>query len=385
MEFRHKKILIAPDSFKNCLSSIRLCDIIAESLAGMDTMKCPLSDGGEGSLALIHHSLPKSQIYEIMLPNVSVKDFSEKIKVRYLVSGDTVFIESAQACGLERIPAAFRNPIFTSTFNLGILLKKAITRHKPKKIYITLGGSATNDAGVGMAMALGYKFLDSAGNRLKPGAAELIKIKTIRPPQNNILRQIKSIGFTALYDVRNELLGKEGATFTYALQKGAQAGELGLLEKGMINFNNIARECFKKNSAEISGAGAAGGLGAGSAYFLNAQMKNGAEAIMKIANFQKYARDSDLIITGEGKIDAQTKYGKVVYAVCKAAKKYKIPVIAIGGTVAISNFDMKKIGAAMYYQLCKNPALLNTCIMNTPQLLRSEIPKLVSRFLQLSG
>lgn len=324
------KVVIAPDKFKDSLSAQEVCNAVEKGLKRFDssitTIKHPLADGGEGTLNILEQYLTLETVF------LKVKNpIFETIVSSYKTSKDTAFIEMSKASGLELLKENERNCFYTSTFGTGELIADAIKKGF-KNIVLFIGGSATNDAGIGMAAALGYEFFDSNNSIIKPIGKELINIAKIS--SKNVKYNLSGINFKVICDVKNPLYGKNGAAFVYAKQKGANSKEIEILNEGLLNFDTQVTKSLKMDVANIKGAGAAGGLGAGALSFLNAQLVSGINFVFEQTNFNNYFKQNiDLIITGEGSIDKQTLEGKVVKGVCEKAKKFNIPVCIVSGII----------------------------------------------------
>ena len=363
-------ILIAPDKFKGSLSAMEVCQAVAHGLTQIDTnfsVHCvPLADGGEGTCDLLTdwHKGVKVQC------NIHGPLFS-RFDAHYGISqnGDSAFIEMAVASGLSLLDSSERNPLFTTSLGTGELIVDALDR-KVKRIILGLGGSATNDAGTGMATALGYRFCDSQGEILKPTGENLIHLHHIE--QQDVHPRLKRVEFIALCDVTNPLYGPEGAAFVYGPQKGANSREVELLDAGLRNFRRVVHRSLK-TSVDFPGAGAAGGLGAGAKVFLHASMEKGIEHMIKSTDLAFKIKQADLVITGEGKIDHQTFSGKVVSAVTRLAQKASKPVIAICGRSDIADAELKRQGIEKVISLMDDNTTLESAIQNATALISSRI------------
>ncbi|HET9487930.1 MAG TPA: glycerate kinase [Chryseosolibacter sp.] len=334
-------ILICPDKFKGSLSAKEVCDAVAEGLLknnpGVVIRSVPLADGGEGTCDLLTEWYEGSKIeLEVHGPLLS------PVRATYGLSkdGKTAFIEMAGASGLTLLNAGDRNPLMTTTLGTGELIADAI-RRKVGKIILGIGGSATNDAGIGMAQALGYKFLDAGGEALKPTGENLIHIKWIDGGSVDPL--LRAVSVITLCDVANPLFGPEGAAYVYGPQKGANQQAVELLDAGLRNFRRVVHK-YLKTSVDFPGAGAAGGLGAGAKVFLNASIEKGINYIIQSTLLTEKIREADLVITGEGKIDRQTFSGKVVSEVMTLAGKMGKPVVAICGKCDLPQKELDGYG-----------------------------------------
>jgi len=324
------KIVIAPDSFKGSLTSIQATQAIASAFEktsrDFEITKIPVSDGGEGFVEAIQFSTPG----EIIETLVSGPLPGQKVKAKFLIKDDTAIIEMASASGLTLVPKNKRNPGITTTYGVGELIKKAIELGA-KEIIIGVGGSATNDGGMGMASALGYKFLDGKGKKLKQGGINLLKLKKI--DDSEVDDRIKKVKFKVAVDVLNPLCGPEGASFTYAMQKGAKKKDLPKLDNALKNLSKVVKEKYNIDIENLPGAGAAGGLAGGLVAFCNAEIVRGIDLFLDMISFDEKIKNANLIITGEGKIDSQVKYGKALKGIVERANKQNIPVIAIAGKI----------------------------------------------------
>ena len=325
------KVIITPDSFKGSLTAIEVAEAIEEGVKSVfhdaETIKIPLADGGEGTVqCLVNATAGKILQQEVINP------LGKKINASYGILGDqkTAVIEMAEASGITLISPEERNPLITTTYGTGQLIKAALDQGC-RKMIIGIGGSATNDAGAGMVQALGVRLLDKQAKEIGFGGAELLNIHHIDIVQMD--SRIDKLEILVASDVKNSLCGPTGATRIYGPQKGATEKMMVILEKALAHFAELINETLHKDVKDIPGAGAAGGLGAGLMAFLGARLKPGIEVIIEAVKLEEVVKNADLVITGEGKIDYQTIYGKVPVGVAKVAKKYHIPVMAIGAII----------------------------------------------------
>jgi glycerate kinase len=333
------KILISPDKFKGSLNSVEVAEAIEEGIRHiyphLEIIKFPLADGGDGTAFLLTRYF-KGRFIKIKVHNPLFKiieaeyGFAESIK--------TAFIEMSSASGLRLIDEKHYNPLLTTTLGTGEMIMDAV-RKGAKRIILGIGGSATNDAGMGMASALGYKFLDTDGKVLSPAGKNLQLIRSIEDPGKSF--KASEIKVLVACDVDNPLYGKRGAAYVYSPQKGATSEMVVELDKGLKNFARIVLAKYGKDIRHLPGAGAAGGLGAGAVVFLDALLKPGIDLYMEITGFEEQLRGTDLIITGEGKLDRQTFHGKVIDGVTRLAGKYKIPVLAVCGDIKSESRELK--------------------------------------------
>jgi glycerate kinase len=364
-------ILIAPDKFKGSLTAKEVCEIVRDALlkrnSALKITTLPLADGGEGTLELV------TEIRGGKIISKEVKDpLFAPILANYGISedGNTAFIEMAKASGLQLLFPEKRNPLKTSTYGTGELVRDALDRGV-KKIILGIGGSATNDAGLGMAAALGFQLRDSSGHALKPTGENLIHLRSIET--DNVHPRLKDIECTALCDVNNPLHGQAGAAYVYALQKGARQEDLTLLDQGLRNFETVVKRTFNV-SPSFPGAGAAGGLGAGAKVFLNARLQTGIEYVIQATGLEQKIKNADIVITGEGRLDLQSLSGKVVMAISKIAQHYNKPAIAICGKSDLTTDTTKKSGITKVLALTDGTTTSEEAMLHA----RSLLEKLVS-------
>jgi glycerate kinase len=323
-------VLIAPDKFKGSLTASQVCEAIEKGIKRRRPKtiftKMPLADGGEGTLEVIQ------QLHGGAWVTVDTFDpLMRPIQAEYLYLADqkTAYIEMARASGLALLSPKERNPSKTTTFGTGVLIADALKRGS-SQIILTIGGSATNDAGIGMAAALGWKFLDVKGLELSPIGENMIHIASI------ISVDLAPSAFSVVTDVENPLGGPSGAAYVFAAQKGASATVIKQLDKGL---NNVG--AFFGSIASEAGAGAAGGLGAGARFFLNANIVSGSSWVMDKVHFNRALLKADFIITGEGKIDSSTWGGKVVSEVVKRCDKvFKQSILVSGAFESSPHFPL---------------------------------------------
>lgn len=324
------RVLIAPDKFKGSLSAMEVCNAIEDGIKKanplIETLKHPLADGGEGTLDILQNYF-KLETISVLVMNPLFK----KIQATYKVSAKTAYIEMANASGLQLLEENEKNCYYTSTYGTGQLILDAIQKGY-KNIVLFIGGSATNDAGIGMAAALGYQLYNSKKELINPIGKELLHIDTIA--NSHLLFDPKEINCTVVCDVKNPLFGKNGAAYVYGSQKGASEEEIQLLDRGLRHFSDQVLKYLNKKVETIEAAGAAGGLGAGAVCFLDAKIKSGIDFVMEQTGFDALLKDTiDLIITGEGSVDKQTIEGKVIKGISERAIKNKIPFSIISGIV----------------------------------------------------
>jgi len=360
------KILIAPDSFKHSLTGAEVAEAIKSGIhsilkeATIHTL--PLADGGEGTVAALVASTGGKK------RRIAVHDpLMRKIEAEYgIINDDTAVIEMAAASGLELISNEERNPLVTTTFGTGELIKDALDNGF-KKIIIGVGGSATNDAGAGMAQALGARLLNDKGEDIDKGGGHLDKLKRIDLSHLNPALSDTSIHVAV--DVKNPLTGEQGATKVYAPQKGADPTMVDMLERNLAHFADVIWQSTGNNVKDIPGGGAAGGLAAGLAGVLGANIENGFNLISKIIGLERYMKDADLVITGEGMIDSQTAFGKTPHGVAMLAKKYKIPVVGFAGTLGEGYNQLLSSVFDNLYPITEKPVKLDEALHAAEHLL----------------
>ena len=333
------KILVACDKYKGNMTAAQVCNTIKQAIIDIDSsarvIVSPMADGGEGTTDTLVESMG-GRFVELPVTGPTGKEINARFGI---LPGNTAIMEMASASGLWLVPDNEKNPMETTTYGTGQMISKAM-EHGCKKIIIGIGGSATNDAGMGMAQALGIKFYDKENNLLGKGGKFLSSIESI--DLSGLEPKVKETLFYVACDVTNPLHGHSGAAYVYGPQKGADPEMVKKLDRGLINFAKAVKKTTGKDIDKISGAGAAGGLGAGLVAFLDAKLKSGTDIIIEATSLDKKIRDCVLVITGEGAMDNQTFYGKSSYGVAKLAKKYGIPVITLNGSVCIDYNDIPK-------------------------------------------
>ena len=315
------KILIATDSFKDALPALEVGNAIESGIRkvneAIETIVFPLADGGEGTAEILTwHSRGK-------LVKASFSDpLLRRIEAQYGVSkdGKTAYIEMAQTAGLQLLGEQDRNCMNTTTFGVGEMIRHAI-ENGATRVVLGLGGSATNDAGMGMATALGFQFFDENDRELEPVGSNLSKV--VRIGKEEVIPELKDVAFHVLCDVENPLYGENGAAYVYAPQKGASPEEVKILDDGLKHFASLLRIELLAEVDEVKGAGAAGGLGAGTIAFLNGKLIKGIDFVLEATGFEDFLKEVDLVLTGEGKIDSQSLEGKLIQGVTRYAKRYQ--------------------------------------------------------------
>lgn len=327
------KIILAPDSFKGNLTSLQVATAfekgIKRVLPKANCIKVPMADGGEGTV----QSLVDATGGKFIRKRVT-GPAGKSVSARYgmLADGQTAVIEMAEASGLPLVSGKQMNPLKTTTYGTGELILDAAKRGA-KKIIIGLGGSATNDGGAGMAQALGVRFINKNGNEITEFGAGGMLDKIVNIDMKDVSPLLKKVKIIVACDVNNPLCGKTGASNVFGPQKGATPAMVKTLDANLKHFGQIIKSDLKKNVVNLKGAGAAGGLGAGLVAFTKARMKSGIDIVLEATNIAQHIKGADLVITGEGRVDFQTAFGKTPSGVAKAARKHRVPTVAIGGGI----------------------------------------------------
>jgi glycerate kinase len=363
------RILIAPDSYKNALSALEVAESLRSGLQKVfqdaEFEILPMADGGEGTVeALIDATqgeIIKTRVHDPLM---------RPIESSFGITGDglTAVIEMASASGIQMITSGERNPWITTTFGTGELIHAALDRGC-RDIILGIGGSATNDCGMGMAAALGVKFLDASGNTVVQGGGMLDEVANI--DMSGLDERIKDTKIMVACDVTNPLTGPQGASHVYGPQKGADPEMVKKLDSNLKKFSDLIRVQLGKEVEKIPGAGAAGGLGAGLIAFLDGELAEGVTIIASKTSLDEAAARADIVITGEGGIDFQTQFGKTPYGVARVAKKHGKPVIAVAGTIGKGIDELYSKGIDVVISILDRPLSLEEAIQETPTLLEA--------------
>jgi glycerate kinase len=346
------KIVIAVNAFKGSLSCIEASNAISrgirKAIPSAKIISCPVADGGDGLLDVVK-SLPSVRTIKTKVLDPGKREINSEFC--WFADKKTAFIEMALASGLALLPKKLRNPMKTTSYGTGQLIAEAL-KLKPRKIILGIGGSATCDGGAGAAVALGAKFSDKAGKFiLIPNGGDLKRINIIE--LSGIDKRLKNTDIEIICDVENLLLGPKGAAAVYGPQKGASPAQVKELEKGLEIFADNIRKYTGKDIRKIKGGGAAGGISAGMHALFGAELKPGIDVVFSLVGLEDKIRNADLVITGEGKIDSQTAYGKAPAGVAKLAKKHGIPCIALCGCAGRNLTRLKKIGIVSIFPISK--------------------------------
>lgn len=347
-----QNFILVPDSFKGTLSAIEVCNIMKASIKNLykdaNIISVPVADGGEGTVDAFLYALGGEK------KSTWVSDvFNEqKILTHYaMLKDDIAVIEMAACAGLPLVKNRLE-PDKTTTFGVGELIIDAVNSGA-KKIILGLGGSATNDGGCGMASALGVKFKDEQDQEFIPTGGTLSQIYKI--DMNNIYSKIKDVEFISMCDVDNPLCGRLGASAVFAPQKGADEDMVRLLDEGLAHLAKIIKRDLHIEVKDIKGAGAAGGLGAGSIAFLQSKLTKGIDVILDTIKFDELVSKADIVFTGEGKFDSQSLHGKVVMGVANRSQKYKTPVIVVTGAIGENIQEAYNKGITAIFSINKEP------------------------------
>lgn len=363
------KIVIAPDSFKDSLSAYEVSEAIEKGLRkvlhnSVSILKCPMADGGEGSISVIMQNIDGGQLrYEQVKGPLNGL---VNAKWYWISHTSTAIIEMAEASGLQLVPIVKRNPCITSTYGTGQLITAALDAGA-KKIILFIGGSATNDAGVGALQSLGVSFLNILGQELPSGGLSLAKLAHI--DMKHMDPRLRQVEFKVASDVTNPLCGTYGASHVFGQQKGASPEEINSLDSSLKNFSDLCKRKFSKDYSALPGSGAAGGLGFSAKTFFNADFCSGSRAIASIIGLEKVIEEASLVITGEGRLDKQTLYGKTISVVASIAKKKGVPVIALAGSLGSSYQSLYPLGVSASFSICEGPTSLKNACRSTFRLL----------------
>tara|TARA_R110002167_G_scaffold86167_4_gene233292 strand:+ start:105 stop:1229 length:1125 start_codon:yes stop_codon:yes gene_type:complete len=357
------KFVIAPDKFKGSLTGFEFCDAVAEGLQMVfkdaEIINKPLADGGDGTMEVAKYYINGEKI------TIAVSDpLFRPINASYLYSEETkiAYIEMAEASGLKLLSDDERNCMITTTSGTGELIYDALDKGA-KEIILGIGGSATNDGGMGMANALGYQFLDEHGKELVPIGQNLSKVKSIDDSNKHV--RLKEVKIKVACDVTNPFYGLNGAAYIYAAQKGASENEIIVLNNGLHNLAEVIKSNYNIDLQKINGAGAAGGVGGGALTFLDGELISGINLIKELADFDTTIDGADWIITGEGQLDEQTLSGKTIDGVITSAKIKNIPVAALCGSVSISVNQQNKFGLTYVSSIVTGISTLQEAINNS--------------------
>ena len=359
------KFVFASDSFKGTVTSGQTIEMLTkaanEVFGPCETVGVPVADGGEGTTEAVILARKGEKIYADV--HGPLMEMAQAYYGR--LSDSEAVLEMAQASGLPMVPPELRNPLNTTTYGTGELVLAAL-RAGYTDISIAIGGSATNDGGMGFARALGIRFLDADGNELEGRGSDLEKVAHI--DASGLDERAKNARFTVMCDVTNPLCGKDGATYTFGKQKGGTPEILDRLEKGMCNYRDVIIREFGIDPDQIPGTGAAGGLGAALKIFLNGQMKSGIETVLDLIGFDELLEGADLVVTGEGRTDWQSCFGKVMQGVGDRAKKHGVPAVALCGGLGKGYDQIYEHGIDSIMTTVDGPMPLSEALENAEDL-----------------
>lgn len=370
------RIVVAPNAFKECMNAIEAAEAMKKGVLAADpdceVISVPVADGGDGLTEIMMQAFSGTLIEKVIKgPRMQECDSI------FCLAEDLAVIEMARASGLALLSKDEQNPTKTTTYGTGELIIAALDAGA-KRIIIGLGGSATCDGGIGMATALGYKFLSKEGDELEPIGASLLHIESI--DKSGVDPRVTDTLFEAVCDVTNPLTGENGASYVYSAQKGATAEQVEMLDQGLVHLASIVQREMGADISTLSGAGAAGGLGGGLYVFCGAELKKGIDLVLDIVKFEEHLCGADLVFTAEGQIDFQTKFDKAPAGVARLAKKAKVPCIAICGSVGERVEELRDLGIDAVFSICKGPQSLESAMADGFNLLSHTVEQVVRTF-----
>ena len=359
------RVVLAPDKFKGSLTAAEVGDALAagmlDVLPGLDVIKLPVADGGDGTVAAALSAGFEEIIVDAVGPT------GEPVQAAYALHGSRAVVELAAVVGLSMLPGGRLDPLTSSTYGLGLVIADAI-RRGAQTIVLGLGGSASTDGGAGMAQALGARLLDADGHDLSHGGGALQGLA--RLDLRALRETLGSSSIMVASDVDNPLLGADGAAAVFGPQKGADTHQVEALERGVRRWSELVSRATGRNEADRPGAGAAGGAGFAALALLNAEIRPGIELILELVDFDRRIVGADLVVTGEGSLDDQSLAGKAPVGVARAAARSGVPVVAVAGRLQLSPQQLRQAGIEAAYALTDLEPDLNQCIANASPLLR---------------
>jgi glycerate 2-kinase len=359
------RVVLAPDKFKGSLTAAEVGDALAagmlDVLPGLDVIKLPVADGGDGTVAAALSAGFEEIIVDAVGPT------GEPVQAAYALHGNRAVVELAAVVGLSMLPGGRLDPLTSSTYGLGLVIADAI-RRGAQTIVLGLGGSASTDGGAGMAQALGARLLDADGHDLSHGGGALQGLA--RLDLRALRETLGSSSIMVASDVDNPLLGADGAAAVFGPQKGADTHQVEALELGVRRWSELVSRATGRNEADRPGAGAAGGAGFAALALLNAKIRPGIELILELVDFDRRIVGADLVVTGEGSLDDQSLAGKAPVGVARAAARSGVPVVAVAGRLQLSPQQLRQAGIEAAYALTDLEPDLNQCIANASPLLR---------------
>ncbi len=367
------KIVVASDSFKGSISSMEIANIIEREAMQIydncEVVKLPIADGGEGTMdSLVYMAKGRYEDVEVSDP------IGRKIKVKYgIINKNTAVIELASASGLPLVVGKDRNPLVTSTYGTGEMIKIVLDKGY-KKIILTIGGSATNDGGSGALEALGAVFYDENYHVIKAVGGTLDKIRYV--DVEHIHPELANVEITIMCDVNNPLLGEKGATQVFGPQKGANKDDLIILENGLKNYVELLETIKTRNLRDIKGSGAAGGFSISLLAVANTKLESGIETVLDLIGFSDIVKNADLVITGEGRVDSQSVDGKVLSGIGESCKKYNVPVVAVVGGMGAGATEVYKCGITSIIPIINGFLEPDEAFANTKALLKDAVDRM---------
>lgn len=369
------KVLIAPDSFKESLSAPQVASIIASALRshGFECRELPIADGGEGTTDSLVHAL-NGTMHTVSVRNPMWEVSGGMVQASYGMVGTTAIMEMAQSSGLMLVAPENRNPLIANTYGFGEMILHALDQGATR-IVMGIGGSATNDGGVGMLMALGVRFLDACHmdiTRIPERLGDIVRLDT-----SELDKRLHHTLIEVACDVSNPLLGTHGATAIYGPQKGVTPTIHTVLESGLAHMARLVMHHMGEDFSHIAGAGAAGGLGFGLVAFLGADLKSGIDLVLKTVDFDTHVQWADIVITGEGKVDSQTIHGKTPAGVAKHAHAHKTPTVIVAGCVQDGWESLMDMGVKNAYAITPKGIVLTEALKNAPENLKNTMERIV--------
>lgn len=373
------RIIVAPNALKGSLSAIEAAQAMKRGICAVipscDVICVPIADGGDGFMEVLQEAL-SGEIIEMSVMGPRMELLGSGFCL--VESQKLAVIEMAKSSGLALLAKEEQDPTQTSTYGTGELIRAALDRGA-KRIVVGLGGSATCDGGIGMAAALGYRFLDEHGTAVLPVGGSLRHIRSI--DRSGVDSRLQQVSFEGLCDVTNPLTGPDGASYVYSPQKGASPSQVRELDEGLQNLADIVLRDMSIDIGCLAGAGAAGGLGAGLCAFVGGRLKKGIDLVLEIVQLRDKIIGADLVLTSEGQIDFQTVFDKAPAGVARAAKGAGVPCIAICGGVGERIDELYKIGMGAVFSLCKGPQTLESAMEDGQRLLSHTTEQVVRAFL----
>lgn len=368
-------IVVAPDSFKGSLSAVDVGKSMEKGILKVmphaNVMTMPMSDGGEGLVESLVMATGGRFVEKMVTGPLGNP---VKAQMGLLGDGETAVVEMAQASGLPLVPEGKRNPLITTTYGTGELIREALDR-KCQRLIIGIGGSATNDGGAGMAQALGVRLLDDAGKPLSYGGAELARLANIDISSLDL--RITNLDIKVACDVDNPLTGPRGAAAVYGPQKGATPEMVKQLDTALAHYASVMRRDLQVDVEGTPGAGAAGGLGAGLMGILKGELVSGIELVMDVLKLDEHLERADLVFTGEGKLDFQSAFGKVPVGIAMRARKYNVPVVVVAGTVTADADALHEKGITAYFSITSGPMSLKEAMGQTASLVQQTTTEII--------